>query len=77
MSVMYGSEEVTLEEIKERARLAGLEIPPERLELVRGFVSDALRPIRALDSGLLREVEPAAVFMARPEPGPDVSAHES
>jgi hypothetical protein len=63
--------DVTLDEVKERARLAGLPIPPERLALVRGFLSNALRPIRALDSRAVRTVEPAVVFQARggPESG--------
>ncbi|HSB42374.1 MAG TPA: hypothetical protein VLK28_11120 [Methylomirabilota bacterium] len=57
--------DVTLDEVKERARLAGLPIPPERLALVRGFLSNALRPIRALDSRAVRTVEPAVIFRAR------------
>ena len=57
--------DVTLEEVKERARLAGLPIPPERLALVQGFLSNALRPIRALDSRAVRTVEPAVIFQAR------------
>ena len=63
--------DVTLDEVKERARLAGLPIPPERLALVRGFLSNALRPIRTLDSRAVRTVEPAVVFQARggPESG--------
>jgi hypothetical protein len=63
--------DVTLDEVKERARLAGLPIPPDRLALVRGFLSNALRPIRALDSRAVRTVEPAVVFQARggPESG--------
>jgi hypothetical protein len=63
--------DVTLDEVKERARLAGLPIPPERLALVRGFLSNALRPIRALDSRAVRTVEPAVIFQARggPESG--------
>jgi hypothetical protein len=51
--------------VKERARLAGLPIPPERLALVRSFLSSALRPIRALDSRAVRTVEPAVIFQAR------------
>jgi hypothetical protein len=51
--------------VKERARLAGLPIPPERLALVRGFLSNALRPIRALDTRAVRTVEPAVTFDAR------------
>jgi hypothetical protein len=54
--------DVTLDEVKERARLAGLPIPESRLGLVRGFLSNALRPIRALDSRTIRTVEPAVTF---------------
>ena len=54
--------DVTLDEVKERARLAGLPIPANRLSLVRGFLVNALRPIRALDSRAIRTVEPAVVF---------------
>ena len=57
--------EVTLDEVKERARLAGLAIPPARLAMVRGFLANALRPIRALDSRTVRTVEPAVTFAAR------------
>jgi hypothetical protein len=57
--------EVTLDEVKERARLAGLPIPPARLAMVRGFLVNALRPIRALDSRTVRTVEPAVKFDAR------------
>jgi len=54
--------DVTLDEVKERARLAGLDIPPNRLSLVRGFLSNALKPIRGLDSRTVRTVEPAVTF---------------
>jgi hypothetical protein len=54
--------DVTLDEVKERARLAGLSIPANRLSLVRGFLLNALRPIRALDSRTVRPVEPAVTF---------------
>lgn len=57
--------EVTLDEVKERARLAGLPIPPARLAMVRGFLANALRPIRALDSRTVRTIEPAVTFAAR------------
>ena len=57
--------EVTLDEVKERARLAGLPIPPARLAMVSGFLANALRPIRALDSRTVRTVEPAVTFDAR------------
>lgn len=54
--------DVTLDEVKERVRLAGLSIPTNRLSLVRGFLVNALRPIRALDSRAIRTVEPAVIF---------------
>ncbi len=54
--------DVTLDEVKERARQAGLPIPESRLGLVRAFLSNALRPIRALDSRTIRTVEPAVIF---------------
>jgi hypothetical protein len=57
--------DVTLDEVKERARVAGLTIPANRLSLVRGFLVNALRPIRALDSRTVRTVEPAVTFEAR------------
>lgn len=57
--------DVTLDEVKERARLAGLSIPANRLSLVRGFLANALRPIRALDSRTIRTVEPAVTFDAK------------
>lgn len=57
--------DVTLEEVKERARLAGLPIPAARLSLVRAFLTNALKPIRALDSRTVRTVEPAVSFDPR------------
>lgn len=57
--------DVTLDEVKERARLAGLSIPANRLSVVRGFLVNALRPIRALDSRTVRTVEPAVHFDAK------------
>ena len=54
--------DVTLDEVKERARLAGLPIPANRLSMVRAFLVNALRPIRALDSRTVRTVEPAVTF---------------
>jgi hypothetical protein len=64
--------DVTLDEVKERARLAGLPIPEARLSLVRGFLANALRPIRALDSRVIRTVEPAVTF--DPTGGPEVGS---
>ena len=56
--------EITLDEVRARMRVAGLAIPEERLELVRGFLRDALRPIRELDSRTVRTLEPAVTFDA-------------
>jgi hypothetical protein len=64
--------DVTLEEARERARLAGLPIPESRLGLVRGFLANALRPIRALDSRTVRPLEPAVTF--DPKDGPEAGS---
>lgn len=64
--------DVTLDEERERVRLAGLPIPEARLSLVRGFLVNALRPIRALDSRTVRTVEPAVIF--DPTGGPEAHA---
>jgi hypothetical protein len=61
------SHEVTLDEVRARAQAAGVRIPEERLELVRGLLRDALRPIRALDSRAVRTLEPAVTFEAAAE----------
>lgn len=59
--------DVTLEELRLRIRAAGLTIPEERMALVHGYVRDALRPIRALDSRAVRTLEPAVTFDAAAE----------
>jgi hypothetical protein len=59
--------DVTLEELRARIRAAGLTIPEERMALVHGYVRDALRPIRALDSRAVRTLEPAVTFDAAAE----------
>ncbi|HKW90764.1 MAG TPA: hypothetical protein VJX92_02625 [Methylomirabilota bacterium] len=59
--------DITLDEVKARARLAGLPIPDSRLSLVRGFLLNALRPIHALDSRTVRTVEPAVTFEPKGE----------
>lgn len=59
--------EITLEELRERIRAARLPIPEDKLELVRGFLANALRPIRAMDSRTVRTLEPAVTFDAAGE----------
>ena len=68
--------DVTLEEVKERARQAGLPIPDSRLALVRSFLANALRPIRGFDSRTLRTLEPAVTFDPKggPAAGPEAGA---
>lgn len=61
--------DVTMDEVKERVRLSGLSIPANRLSVVRGFLVNALRPIRALDSRAIRTVEPAVTFDAKGRSG--------
>ena len=56
--------EVTLDEVKRRARVAGLALREDRLEMVRQLLKDALAPLRRLDSRAVRTIEPAATFDA-------------
>lgn len=69
--------EITLDEVRERARLAGLPIPESRLAMVRGFLLNALRPIRALDSRTVRTVEPAVIFHPLGEPSDPAGGPEA
>ena len=59
---MRESRELTLEELRERIRAAGVTIAEARLAMVRKLLGDALAPLRALDSRALRTVEPAVRF---------------
>ena len=54
--------ELTLEELCARIQAAGLTIPDNRLGMVRKLLSDALVPVRALDSRTVKTVEPAVRF---------------
>lgn len=63
---------LTLDELRARLRTAGLTIPEERLEMVRVLLSNALAPLRAVDSREIRTLEPAVTFdaaRAAREPG--------
>jgi len=53
---------MTLEELRDRMRAARIEIPEDRLELVRRLLTDALQPIHTLDSRAVRTLEPAVTF---------------
>ena len=50
--------------MRDRIRVAGVAIPEERLALIHGFLRDALRPIRPLDTREVRTLEPAPTFDA-------------
>ncbi len=58
------SPDLTLEEVRDRIRVAGLPIPEERLALIHSLLRDALRPIRALDTREALTLEPAPTFDA-------------
>jgi len=60
------NEEITLDEVRRRAGVAGLALREDRLEMVRQLLKDALAPLRRLDSRAVRAIEPAATFDAAP-----------
>ena len=58
------SPELTADEVRVRMKAAGVEIPENRIEMVRGLLANALRPIRAMDARALKTLEPAVTFDA-------------
>ena len=58
------SEEITLDDVRKRAAIAGIALREDRLEMVRRLLNDALAPLRRMDSRALRTLEPAATFDA-------------
>ncbi len=62
---MKDPQTLTMEELRERIRVAGVTIAEHRLAMVRKLLADALAPVRALDSRTIKAVEPAVRF--RPE----------
>jgi hypothetical protein len=62
--------ELTLEELRDRLRAAGITIAENRLGMVRKLLSDALVHVRALDSRAVKTVEPAVRFAAGGEERP-------
>ena len=60
------SEEITLDDVKRRAQVAGLTLREDRMEMVRQLLKEALAPLRRLDSRAVRTLEPAATFDAAP-----------
>ena len=61
--------ELTMDELRERIRVAGITVPEHRLAMMRRLLSDALAPVRALDSRTIRTVEPAVRFVLASEGG--------
>ena len=64
---MADPHELTLDELRQRIRAAGISIPENRLAMVRKLLADALAPVRALDSRTIRTIEPAVKFVAEPK----------
>ena len=60
------SEEITRDDVKKRAQVAGLTLREDRVEMVRQLLKEALAPLRRLDSRAVRTLEPAATFDAAP-----------
>ncbi|MGH7319420.1 MAG: hypothetical protein ACRELA_07330 [Candidatus Rokuibacteriota bacterium] len=58
------SSDLTLEELRDRIKAAGVSIPEARLEMVRTLLANALAPVRAIDSEALKTLEPAVTFDA-------------
>jgi hypothetical protein len=59
---MTDPRELTMEELRDRIRAAGVTIAEHRLAMVRKLLADALAPVRALDSRTIKTVEPAVTF---------------
>jgi hypothetical protein len=64
---MTDPRELTIEEVRERMRAAGVQIADNRLAMVRTLLAGALAPIRALDSRTIKTTEPAVRFAPRTE----------
>lgn len=61
------SSDVTIDEVRERIRVAGVPIPEDRVALVHNLVKDALKPVRAFDARQAATLEPAPTFDAAAE----------
>ena len=56
--------ELTMDELRARIAAAGVTIAENRLAMVRRLLSDALMPLRTVDSRSIRTLEPAVTFDA-------------
>ena len=59
---MNGPQELTMEALRARIRVAGVSIAEHRLAMVRKLLDDALAPLRTLDARTIKTVEPAVMF---------------
>ena len=66
---MADPNELTMDELRERIRVAGITVPEHRLAMMRRLLAAALAPVRALDSRTIRTVEPAVKFVPASEGG--------
>ena len=62
----HASRPLTLDDLRDRIRTAGVPIPEARLAMVRKLLDDGLAPVRAMDARALRTLEPAVRFSAAP-----------
>jgi hypothetical protein len=58
------SSDLTMDELRARIKVAGVQIVETRLEMVRGLVRMGLTPIRVADSRAMKSLEPAIMFGA-------------
>lgn len=59
---MADPKELSMEELRDRIRAAGVTIPEHRLAMVRKLLGAALAPLQTLDSRAIKTVEPAVKF---------------
>ena len=64
------SDELTLQELRDRMKAAGITMAENRLSMVRKLLSDALVHVRARDWRASKTVEPAVRFSAGGEGRP-------
>ena len=59
---MREAQELTMEALRDRMRVADVTIAEPRLAMVRRLLDDALAPLRTLDTRTIKTVEPAVLF---------------
>lgn len=64
MPDLPNAHELTMDELRARIAAAGITISEHRLSMVRKLLSDALAPLRQVDSRTVRPLEPAVTFDA-------------